>query len=335
MRRVVNGDGVSPACGAAQHGQCPGYYKTAHPCGCPCHQPGETKPVTGNSLVRYDDDTRRELCSLLGIEGSSSHITLLFKLAEHYDLDILTKEIALIPKKGPFIGVWGRLHIAHRSGRLDGLELDEEYETDTHYCVRVVVWRNDMGHPAAKVIGRVGKHEGHTDKHTGEFTPKEWPLEIARARGLRAALGFAFSIHDSFDNSEDNWDAPPDERITATIEREEGTTGTTTETQTGAGADPGSAAPPRTIVVGGHTAGQRIAIAAKEAGLKDEERWDVVRAATAGRYKRGRDVPDDDQIALNRILEALQGLRDNTIELRTEPESGEPRLWKIRREQVP
>lgn len=32
------GGGVSPQCGASQHGTCPGYYKTAHRCHCACHQ---------------------------------------------------------------------------------------------------------------------------------------------------------------------------------------------------------------------------------------------------------------------------------------------------------
>lgn len=30
---------LSPACSASQHGQCPGYYKTAHTCECDCHRP--------------------------------------------------------------------------------------------------------------------------------------------------------------------------------------------------------------------------------------------------------------------------------------------------------
>lgn len=29
---------LSPACSASQHGQCPGYYKTAHTCECDCHK---------------------------------------------------------------------------------------------------------------------------------------------------------------------------------------------------------------------------------------------------------------------------------------------------------
>jgi hypothetical protein len=177
-----------------------------------------TPAPTTNALVRYDTNQQREIQQLLGFKGTATEITLLFKLAEHYNLDPLVKEISLIPDKGPFIGVWGRLTIAHRDGRLDGLEMDDEWETDKHYCVRVIVWRKDMSRPAAKVIGRVGKHETFKDK-TGAVKPKQWPLEIARARGVRTALGFAFSIHDAYDtqDGDEDWTPPPDERLQAQV----------------------------------------------------------------------------------------------------------------------
>jgi phage recombination protein Bet len=36
---TTSSGGVSPSCGAGQHGACPGYYKTAYTCGCACHKP--------------------------------------------------------------------------------------------------------------------------------------------------------------------------------------------------------------------------------------------------------------------------------------------------------
>lgn len=302
-------------------------------------------------LVTYDKNTQKELMGLLGIKGTDAHIQLLFKVAEHYQLDVLTKEIALIPNKGPFIGVWGRLHIAHRSGRLDGLELDDEWEDDQFFKVRCVVWRNDKRHPAAKVIGRVAKREG-----------KEWPYEIARARALRAALGFAFSIHDAYDqaDSDDEWDATPDERVAAdgtvvltTDEREEGTTPPTTdgyadpatgevfgsspanETEVVVAGPTGPAPPdekPATIVVGGHSLAQKIAIAARKAGIEeDDDRHDVIRAATHGAYNRGTDIAEDqaDSDEVRRIFDAFAGLADGTVYLKYDP-GGEPRLYRTK-----
>lgn len=351
-------------------------------------------------LEIYTPEKQREVLQLLGISGPGNHIQLLFKLAEHYQLDVLTKEIVLIPNKGPFIGVWGRLHIAHRSGLLDGLEMDDEWETDKHYCVRVIVWRKDMSHPAAKVIGRVGKHEGSKDRN-GNWQPKEWPLEIARARGLRAGLGFAFSIHDSYDTADDDdggdtWAPPPDERIqadaTVTPPKDAGATATSRSTahssaaqpastgattpasdasgdaaamsqpttppkkRTSAPKAPTSSAPPAadlstgevrqpppaepttpplipdaeppTKVVGGHTLAERIAIAAREAGVDDDEtRHDIIYAATKGAATRGLEVTEDQA---PRVFQAFAELAAGTIELRYTPGGG-PTLVRPRR----
>lgn len=310
------------------------------------------------TLEVYTPEKQRQVVELMGFKGTPQQTTLLFQLAEHYQLDPLTKEISLIPGKGPFIGVWGRLHVAHRSGKLDGLEMDDEFETDRHYCCRVVVWRKDQGRPAAKVIGRVGKHE-----------KKDWPLEIARARGLRAGLGFAFSIHDAYDQADedDQWVSPPDERVDAngTIHTtvvgatEEVTTpapvakkqrrvnkktgevvdvppaGGTSEaqaTQSTEPAPPPDTEPP-TVVVGGHTLAQKIAMAAKDAGIDDDEtRHDVIRAASRGAYKRGTDIPEDgyDPDLVDRIFTAFDGLKNGTIDFRYDPD-GTPKLYKVKR----
>jgi hypothetical protein len=323
--------------------------------------------MSGNEVVVYDQARQREALQLLGIKGTAEHITLLFKLAEHYQLDVLSKEITLIPGKGPYIGVWGRLHIAHRSGLLDGLEMEEEEETDQHYKVRCVVWRTDKTRPAAKVVGRVGKHER-----------KEWPWEIARSRAVRAALGFAFSIHDSFDDFDDSgdWVPAPDEPITATvIPREEEAAGPaavaapkrtrrvnkkTGEVQAAEGAPgpeddnqlmphadrspratgaasarvasppPAPDTEPPTKVVGGHTLAQKIAIAARDAGCDDDDsRHDVITAATSCKYTTGSEIPDDDPL-IPRILAAFAGLKDGTVELRYDP-AGKPKLFKVKR----
>jgi hypothetical protein len=319
------------------------------------------------TLELYTPEKQQEVLSLLGLSGPKHHIQLLFQLGEKYQLDILTKEITLIPGKGPFVGVWGRLHVAHRSGKLDGLEMDEEWETDKHYCVRTIVWRKDMSRPAAKVVGRVGKHER-----------KDWPLEIARARGLRAGLGFAFSIHDAYDAQDDDaadWVPAPDERvdsngtITAATTQEEVTTpaaapkrarkvNKTTgevidvtprppEPKPGAGKPAGTgetsasvtpsrpdpAPEPPTVLVGGHTLAQKIAMAARDAGIDDDEtRHDVIQAASRGTYQRGSDIPEDgyDPDLVDRIFTAFTGLGDGTLELRYEPD-GTPKLYKVKR----
>lgn len=321
--------------------------------------------MAGTTLEIYTPEKQKEVLALLGLRGPDNQVQLLFQLGEKYQLDILTKEVTLIPGKGPFIGVWGRLHIAHRSGMLDGLEMDDEWETDKHHCVRVVVWRKDQTRPAAKVIGRVGKHER-----------KDWPMEIARARGLRAGLGFAFSIHDAYDQADedDAWVPAPDERVDTNgnvtpaepPKREVETAAAATPKRprrvnkktgevidvppaqepgvAGSGEAPSgvqvvgcaAATPdtePATVVVGGHTLAQKIAIAAKDAGVDDAQtRHDIIRAASRGTYQRGTDIPDEgyDPDLVDRIFEAFYGLKTGAVDFRYDSD-GTPRLFKVRR----
>jgi hypothetical protein len=315
------------------------------------------------ALAVYTPQKQREIVELMGFKGTAAQTTLLFQLAEHYGLDPLIKEITLIPGKGPFIGVWGRIHIAQRSGMLDGLEMDDEEEDERHYKVRCVVWRKDQSHPAAKVVGRVGKHER-----------KDWPFEIARARAVRAATGYAFSIHDAYDHDDEDWSPAPDERMQASVvpPQEEVRNGGSpaapkrarkvnkqtgevvdipapTEPKSGAGEpagtgetsasttpsrpDPAPDTEPATVVVGGHTIAQKIAIAARDAGIDDDQtRHDVIRAASRSTYQRGSDIPEDgyDPDLVDRIFAAFDGLKTGGIELRYEPD-GTPKLYKVRR----
>lgn len=321
------------------------------------------------TLVTYTSDKQREVVELMGFKGTPQQTALLFQLAEHYKLDPLTKEIALIPGKGPFIGVWGRLHIGHRSGDLDGFEADDEWNEDGFYKVRCIVWRKSMGRPAAKVIGRVAERE-----------KKDWPFEIARARAVRAAFGYAFNIHDSFDSADDDWGPPPDERLQATVvdmatgeiidtaagpakEVRQGepaaapkrrrtiknsSSPTTGDAGAGAGTgevhvesegNPGAgqvqpptgkaaeSAPapgtdPPTINVGGHSLAQKLAMAARDAGIEeDADRHGVIKAVTGGRYQRGTDIEQaGDQEAYERCLEAFQGLGDASLYMRYDPD---------------
>jgi hypothetical protein len=321
--------------------------------------------MTSNSLAVYTPEKQREVIKLMGFKGTPEHTALLFQLAEHYQLDPLTKEISLIPGKGPFIGVWGRLHIGHRSGMLDGFEADDETYEDGLYIVRCVVWRKDMGHPAAKVKGRVADRE-----------KKDWPFEIARARAVRAAFGYAFNIHDTYDEADEDWAPAPDERLPASVVA----AGPTEEVNTPAPAAapkrtrrvnkktgevvdvppdppeppsgvaasgetagpstvlPGSApaAPdtePATVLVGGHTLAQKLAMAARKADCDDDKtRHEVIQAASRGTYQRGTDIPEDgyDPDLVDRIFEAFAGLADGTVELRYAPD-GTPKLYRIRR----
>lgn len=320
--------------------------------------------MASNNLAVYTPEKQREVIELMGFKGTPQHTTLLFQLAEHYQLDPLIKEISLIPGKGPFIGVWGRIHIAQRSGMLDGFEADEETHEDGLYIVRCIVWRKDMGHPAAKVKGRVRDSE-----------KKDWPWEIARARAVRAAFGYAFNIHDTYDDADEDWGPAPDERLPTTVIPAEATEEVTTPAEAAAPkrtrrvnkktgevvdvapspAEPTSGAAgsaeesgplvgtstapatpdtePATINVGGHTLAQRIAIAARNAGIDDDEvRHHIIQVASRGTYQRGTDIPEDayNPDLVDRIFEAFDGLKTGAVDLRYDP-NGKPLLYRTGR----
>jgi hypothetical protein len=66
------------------------------------------------------------------------------KVCRSYALD--RAHVPLIGGR-PYITRDGMLVVAHRSGVLDGIEVLDTGESETHWLARVAVWRTDMGHP--------------------------------------------------------------------------------------------------------------------------------------------------------------------------------------------
>lgn len=97
------------------------------------------------------------------------------------------------------------------------------------------------------------------------------------------------------------------------------------------GRGPSPAAPdtdPPTLIVGGHILAQKLAIAARHAGIDDDTtRHDVIQAATNSTASRGKDVTE---AQAERVLRAFAGLADGTVELRYKPD-GTPTLIRPRR----
>lgn len=299
------------------------------------------------SVVPYDPQ-ERELIALLGLPTDHAHTRALLLVARKYDVDPLLKEITLIPGKGPYIGVHGRLAIAHRTGELDGLSTDDEFEDDLYYKVRATCWRTGRSHPWT-ALGRVLKAE-----------KKEWPWEIARARAVRCVLGLAFGIHDSLDHEDGG--PPPDEYLeapqapTMVVEQPSEPTGPqrtrrriqaaapptesiivgegaardpdTEPKATGRAPSPANEEDAEVVDDGPLSLAQQIAVAARKAGIDDDlTRHEVIEAATHGRAARGKEVDPKDA---ERVLSAFRGLADGSVELRYD-EDGKAGLWRVRR----
>jgi hypothetical protein len=101
--------------------------------------------------------------------------------AQRYDLDPLLKHIIVIPNGGVYITRDGWLHIAHRTGQLDGIEVVDVDETPDHWTAKVAVWRKDMGRPFT-YAGRYPK-KGSNSKYGPEMAVK-----VAEVASLRRAF---------------------------------------------------------------------------------------------------------------------------------------------------
>src|SRR5690606_10668900 len=98
--------------------------------------------------------------------------------------DPLLKHVIVIPKGGVYITRDGLLHIAHRSGQLDGIVVEQEptlSEDGREWVARVSVYRKDMRHPFT--------FPGRYPAGTGNVTyAPEMALEAAEAHALRRAF---------------------------------------------------------------------------------------------------------------------------------------------------
>lgn len=118
------------------------------------------------------------------------------KLADRWGLDLLAHELVVIPGKGAYVTRDGLLTIAHRSGELDGITVDEEGDDSTHWWAVVSVFRKDMAHPFT-YRGRY-PHKGGNAAYGPEMAVK-----CAEVMSLRRAFRVT-----GMPTLEEAWDTP-------------------------------------------------------------------------------------------------------------------------------
>lgn len=120
----------------------------------------------------------------LGLNPNDPRSQAVVAVAQRYDLDPLLKHVIVIPKGGVYITRDGLLHIAHRSGQLDGIVVEQEptlSEDGKEWTCRVTVYRKDMRH-GFTFPGRYPANGGNRDY------PQEMALKAAEAHALRRAF---------------------------------------------------------------------------------------------------------------------------------------------------
>lgn len=125
-----------------------------------------------------------KVLSYLGLNPTDPKAQAVVAVAQRYDLDPLLKHVIVIPKGGVYITRDGLLHVAHRSGQLDGIVVDQEpklSDDGTEWVARVSVYRKDMGHPFT-FPGR------YPVKGMNRDYAQEMSLKAAEAHALRRAF---------------------------------------------------------------------------------------------------------------------------------------------------
>lgn len=128
------------------------------------------------------DERDENLARYLGLNPNSPADRAMVAVARHYDLDPLLKHVIVIPKGGVYLTRDGLLHIAHRSGQLDGIVVDQApVLVDGEWVARVSIYRKDMRHPFT-YPGRYPVNGGNKQY------AQEMALKAAEAHALRRAF---------------------------------------------------------------------------------------------------------------------------------------------------
>jgi hypothetical protein len=124
--------------------------------------------------------------SYLGLNPANPESKALMLVCQRYGLDPLLGHVRIL-QMAPYITRDGMIDIAHRSGQLDGIVVDElrRSSDDSGWTAYVAVWRKDMSHPF-RYGARCRDNERQGREGLGP--------EMATARAERRALKRAFRI---------------------------------------------------------------------------------------------------------------------------------------------
>lgn len=117
---------------------------------------------------------------------------LALHIAERYQLDLMLKHLVMIEGR-PYITRDALLHVAHRSGQLDGISTTEPEIVGEFWRASCSVYRKDMTHPFT-YGGRYPTKGGNQ-----KFAP-EMAIKVAEVMALRRAFDVAAPV------IEERWD---------------------------------------------------------------------------------------------------------------------------------
>lgn len=144
-----------------------------------------------------------EILKSIGIDAANPVHQAALLACDKYDLDPIRKEVIVIPRGGVYVTRDGYLRVAHRSGQLDGIVIEAEGETPTHWTARAAVYRKDAKFPFT-----------YNGRYPKAGTNKQYGAEMAITRAERTALSRAFPVEGMSAGGEDFDRTPADTSAT-------------------------------------------------------------------------------------------------------------------------
>ena len=147
----------------------------------------------GTAVATRPDPRAAALLKAVGFDRlAPEQRELALAIAGKYELDTMLKHLVMIDGR-PYITRDGLLHVAHRSGQLDGIETTEPGIVDGFWRASCSVYRKDMSRPFT-YTGRYPTSGGNQ-----KFAP-EMAVKVAEVMALRRAFDVAAPV------VEERWD---------------------------------------------------------------------------------------------------------------------------------
>lgn len=139
-------------------------------------------PATIPATTQTTDEKRGlALLKAVGLDRvSPEQRELALAIADRYELDLMLKHLVLIDGRA-YITRDGLLHVAHRSGLFDGIEVDQPVLDGDHWRSKATVYRKDMAR-GFTYHGRYPKAGGNA-----KYAP-EMAVKVAEVAALRRAF---------------------------------------------------------------------------------------------------------------------------------------------------
>lgn len=143
-------------------------------------------PVAGSVVSHHDrEEQRRLLKALIMPRASDAQIELALLICEKYGFDPLLGHIVFINDR-IYVRRDGLLHHAHRSGQLDGIEVEAERDRNGKWVATATVYRKDMSRPFRYSALQV-EHENPASP-AWQKSPRAMTIKCAEVMALRRAF---------------------------------------------------------------------------------------------------------------------------------------------------